>query len=240
MSCGAASTAEQEPTRRGGSHETSVERALLGGDASSCELAFCEAEDEGALPPDVQPAGRVELHIVHSAAYGTPMLLLQGYCAHGQPWGADEVHTHLAHCSPPGSIAAEMVSQVEHPSLHVPFFAIHPCRTAEWMGTLLHRTDDAYTQPPCAEAVSTRGGAALPGEAGVLSPHRGGDGNAQLDYLSAWWAVVAPLVGASVSASEAQRALREQPGKDIAGLDFEHAVTETDPSPPGSRLVAAG
>lgn len=137
------------------------------------EGAVDGGDDDGVL---AQPhADWLELHIVHSQTYDTPVLLVQGHGADGELWSAEEVHGHLM-LNSPESIEAAAISQAEHPVLRVPFVSVHPCRTAEWMQALLHSTE------------------------GVGRSER-------LDYLSAWWAVLAPFVGTPVSADEARAAL---------------------------------
>ena len=140
--------------------------------------------DDGVLTDGIQLTSRVELHIVHSTTYRAPVLLLQGYAADGQLWTADQVHAHLIRSSPTSSIAASSVTQAEHPVLLVPFFSVHACRTADWMDALLHRVD---------------GETSLPNNSTYI----------QLDFLSGWWSVLAPLVGASFSPSDARNALRQ-------------------------------
>lgn len=116
-------------------------------------------DDNAAAQP--LPVQRLELHIVFSETYQVPVLLLQGYGEDGQPWRPDAVRAHLGRCATAGTegLPLDMVSQMEHPVLRVPFCCLHPCRTADLMARLLS-----------------------------------GDG-AKLDYLSAWWSVVAPHVG---------------------------------------------
>jgi hypothetical protein len=109
------------------------------------------------------------MHITYSSTYSVPALLLQGYGADGTLWEADAVHAHLAVASAGAAdtFPPDAVTQMVHPSLDVPFFAIHPCRTADLMRCVL-RVEDAD------------------------APTRGAG---QLDYLTAWWVVIAPLVG---------------------------------------------
>ena len=165
----------------------------------SCPLLLLEHEVPGALDacdttvecgevPDEDNSslangsvgGRIELHIVHNATYGAPVLLLQGYSADGSLWTANDVRSYLvrrAHTAAP-PITADAVSQAEHPALGVPFYSVHPCRTADWMAALLLQGHERVSGSP-------------PGT------------TAQLDYLSAWWSVLAPLVGDPMSAADA-------------------------------------
>ncbi|KAL1520882.1 hypothetical protein AB1Y20_022443 [Prymnesium parvum] len=117
---------------------------------------------------------RLELHIVYGATFGVPLLLVQGYSSAGELWTVSEVRSHLMAASKEGGapIAADSVSQIEHPALGVPFASLHPCRTAEWMGAILQRES--------------------------------GDAPQQLDYLSAWWSVLAQSVGQRVAPADAR------------------------------------
>lgn len=142
------------------------------------EAAGDVTPDEFALPLQSLHEGRLELHIVHNASYGAPVLLLQGYSAEGVPWTVDDTRNYLHDGAGSGlGLSSEMVSQMEHPALGVPFCCLHPCRTPELMGELMGST-----------AV-----------AGV------GVDSAQLDYLTAWWAVLAPVVGVSHSRQDYAR-----------------------------------
>ena len=122
---------------------------------------------------------RLDLHIVYSATYHVPVLLLHGHHSNGAPWSPDNLRAFLsAHPSRTveDSVASDeqrlaplsgaVISQLEHPVLRTPSCCVDPCETASLMGALLS------------------GGMA--------------DGDdSRLDYLSAWWSVLAPLVGAT-------------------------------------------
>lgn len=124
--------------------------------------------DPSLAAPILSQAPRLLLHIVHSTTYNVPVLLLQGYHAEGSLWSPDELRAHLT--AIPGvspPLTPSMITQMEHPALRTPFCCVDPCRTATLMGHVL---------PPEGTAE--------------------GDGTPTLDYLSAWWSVLAPLVGA--------------------------------------------
>ena len=133
-----------------------------------------EADDATTLPA-AGTAARLELHIVHSATYRVPVLLLQGHHPDGAPWTPDELRAYLVaqqrHPEADGGgrrlapLSGAVVTQLEHPVLRIPCCCVDPCETAALMAALLER------------------------------PRDGADG-ARLDYLSAWWSVLAPLVGA--------------------------------------------
>lgn len=139
------------------------ERSLTAEDALVDDLADCVDDDCTSTRPS--PSHRLELHIVHSDTYGVPVLLLQGYGEDGDPWAPEAVRAHLARCGSVGHevVPLDMVSQMEHPVLRVPYCCIHPCRTADLMSVL------------AGDGVFGKGG--------------------KLDYLTAWWSVLAPAVG---------------------------------------------
>ncbi|KAL3897771.1 MAG: hypothetical protein SGPRY_012978 [Prymnesium sp.] len=149
------------PTEKCARTESAPEESERGGSDDDCSLA-------GGCSGD-----RLELHIVHSPTYKVPTLLLLGYSADGQLWGREQVCTYLSsRASWLGGMDAHAVTQMEHPVLGLPFFSLHPCRTAEWMSALLNKDE-------------------------------GGPDVSQLDYLSAWWSVVAPIVGDELTARDA-------------------------------------
>ena len=143
-----------------------------------------------ASPP---PPRRLELHIVHSDTYRVPVLLLQGYHSDGALWTPNELREHLVELAKnrglDGSgvqpLSASQVSQMEHPVLRVPVCCIDPCETASLMGCLLRQGGEG-------DCLSTAANV-------DASTDVEGDGHAmqqqRLDYLTAWWSVVAPLVG---------------------------------------------
>ena len=158
--------------------------------------AFIEEEDDDSAAPSSKPAARLMLHVIHSASYSVPMLLLQGYGSDGTLWTPQDVRAHLEarrgpnHTVPqPQWAIAHAISQVEHPVLHTPWCCVDPCETAALMGKLMGAADAAVADAAAvveaiAEAKAGGGRRAAKAE------------GAPLDYLSAWWSVVAPLVGA--------------------------------------------
>jgi ubiquitin-like-conjugating enzyme ATG10 len=139
----------------------------------SVEAATGDEDDAAALSPLVQH-GRLDLHIIHSTSYRVPVLLLQGHHPDGTPWTPDALRAHLA-AQPQrlrggaavAPLSGSVISQLDHPVLRVPCCCVDPCETAALMATLLGASNGS-----------------------------GEDGAPPLDYLSAWWSVVAPLVGA--------------------------------------------
>ncbi len=151
--------------------------------AAADDARESEQEEDPAVSSDAGAfecarSARLLLHIVYSASYGVPVLLLQGYGADGMLWTPSELREHLLRRGTPGhaGVAPGLISQMEHPVLRTPFCCVDPCNTAALMADLLG------------------GGGAV------------GAPVETLDYLSAWWAVLAPLVGCTVPARHAHRA----------------------------------
>jgi hypothetical protein len=168
-------------------HEDPGQAASKTGEPSAdltCARAECEV-DAAALCMDVAVvrSGRLNLDIVYSQVYHVPVLLLQGHHPDGAVWTPTMLRKYLATSSGEGLVplAAAVVSQLEHPVLRVPFCCLDPCETAALMGQLLR----PGARPPSS-----------PGST-VDSTAEQADGNApqQLDYLSSWWSIIAPLVG---------------------------------------------
>ena len=159
-----------------------------GADDTSRSFATCEHEEMALLTggealeePEyasscaVAPSARLELHIVHHSTYAVPMLLLQGYHADGAPWRPEELRAFLrTQQTGQAPLAASSVSLSDHPVLCTPWCCVDPCETATLMGELLSTT---MALPPPSTVASDQ----PPPPA--------------LDYLSAWWSVIAPLVG---------------------------------------------
>ena len=138
---------------------------------------WCATDDDNdpststKAPPS---ATRLELHIAHHRSYGVPVLLLQGYHADGTPWTPQTLRLYLETRSDleRARPITTAISQIDHPVLCTPWCCIDPCETASLMGQLL-----SFESPTTGTQV------------------------ARLDYLSVWWSIVAPLVGAPNRAS---------------------------------------
>lgn len=138
---------------RPGGEEADAEQLVVDCDGDTSELA---------VPP---ATCRLDLHIVHNASYNVPVLLIQGHDPDGSLWTPAVLRSRLAAVRGSGaSLSGSVITQVEHPALHVPFCCVDPCETHTLMGQLLH--------------------AEIPRD------------GMRLDYLSSWWSVLAPLVGA--------------------------------------------
>ena len=90
---------------------------------------------------------------------------------------------------------------MEHPLLRIPFCCLHPCRTADLMSCLLSGETLGRVRVRVRVRVWVRVRVrnrvsltlTLTHPCPHPRPHLGDD--AKLDYLSAWWSVVAPHVG---------------------------------------------
>ena len=141
-----------------------------------CASSVIDGEDDPSVSASPPPStARLELHVAHHRSYGVPVLLLQGYHADGTPWTPQTLRSYLEARSPPDPARpiGTVVSQIEHPVLRTPWCCLDPCETAALMGQLLSLES---------------------------APTPGAQGG-RLDYLSAWWSIVAPLVGAPNRAS---------------------------------------
>ena len=120
-----------------------------------------------------EPQPRLILHIVHSNSFNVPVLLMQGCDCSGMLWTPESVRSYVMEQSRGQSaLTASLISQIEHPVLHIPFCCLDPCGTSTLIEGMMTTVD---------------GGAKQLG--------RQVDRPQTLDYLSAWWSVVAPFVG---------------------------------------------
>ena len=143
------------------------EASLLGG-----------AEDDGTLTLEPAPqACWLDLHIIFSETYQVPVLLIQGRHPEGEPWAPSTLRAFLSSRddgSGHAPLAGSVVTQHEHPVLHMPFCCIDPCETSALMRLML--AEGGATAVDASESVTSSA--------------------SRLDYLSAWWSVLAPCVGA--------------------------------------------
>ena len=104
---------------------------------------------------------------MHSESYRVPVLLLQGQQPDGSPWTLDELRAHLRRRDGADGGVATLSGSVVTQLEHPVLCKIVLRRSV--------RDGDADEEP--------------------IERRSEGDGR-QLDYLSAWWSVLAPLVGA--------------------------------------------
>ena len=139
-----------------------------GDDASALSTGDDDDDgDDAALPSSAERPGRLELHIVHSESYRVPVLLLQGQQPDGSPWTPDELRAHLRRRDGADGGVTTLSGNVVTQLEH-PVLCVPSCCV-----------------DPCETATLMKN---------LLSGAPEGDGR-QLDYLSAWWSVLAPLVG---------------------------------------------
>ena len=163
-------------------HSCPNEHAQLRRSAGNAEAAVllgveatCEGDDSTTISPDMA-AGRLDLHIVHSESYRVPVLLLQGHHPGGAPWSPDALRAFLASQRHLG--AAHEQSEG---------------RLAPLSGSVVTQMEHPVLRIPCC-CVDPCETAAL--MATVLGASVDGRGE-RLDYISAWWSILAPLVGAA-------------------------------------------
>ena len=97
---------------------------------------------------------------------------------------------------------------MEHPVLGTPYCAVHPCRTATLMQLL------------CAQLTEPSGAPDGVASEQCHTPPRAPRG--QLDYLSAWWAILAPTIGVRVSAVACAAALDHLLGHGVPRGGHDH------------------
>jgi hypothetical protein len=110
---------------------------------------------------------QLEYNIALHPVFGQPMLLILGEHCDGSPFRTADVWELVsddlrAHRGSPFAL-----TEIEHPSLRTPCFAIHPCQTADWMASLRASSgEDRYDS---------------------RQPHRA-------SYITTWWSALAPVV----------------------------------------------
>jgi hypothetical protein len=107
-----------------------------------------EADDASACAPETHglptsTTHRLEYHIALHPTYSQPMLLIVAQHDDGSALETAEVWAHLS-----GDIQAFrdspfVLTEVEHPSLSSPCFAIHPCRTGDLLSAMRSTADSA-------------------------------------------------------------------------------------------------
>ncbi|XP_067630159.1 ubiquitin-like-conjugating enzyme ATG10 [Eurosta solidaginis] len=106
----------------------------------------CGFEDEKAvvLEPTYNLL-KLEYHILYSISYEVPVLYFRIYRDDGSLVGLEDAW-HIFRCnnrnsrctdgtsSPTDADMLNIMTQMDHPILRKPYFAIHPCRTAQLLG----------------------------------------------------------------------------------------------------------
>ncbi|KAK3248469.1 hypothetical protein CYMTET_42067 [Cymbomonas tetramitiformis] len=125
----------------------------------------------------------LDLHIVYSPSYRVPVLYLRCYRSDGKELSWDDFDGILPSKQEKKSQTLEtFMSQEEHPHLRRPWFAIHPCQTAELL-CLMHQQELLSTSCP---------------QSSYISSHKTAVGNRRstlLRYMLGWFSVVGAAVG---------------------------------------------
>ena len=148
--------------------EAFAEQSPTHGAIGCAEAAPTSASSSHARDRVASVRGALELHIVHSESTAVPVLLLQGQQPDGSPWTPDELRAHLRRRDGADGGVATLSGNVVTQLEH-PVLCVPSCCV-----------------DPCGDGDA---------DEELLSGAPEGDGR-QLDYLSAWWSVLAPLVGA--------------------------------------------
>ncbi|XP_042308411.1 ubiquitin-like-conjugating enzyme ATG10 isoform X4 [Sceloporus undulatus] len=82
---------------------------------------------------------RYEYHVLYSCSYQAPVLYFQACFLDGKPLTLDEIWKNVHECYKEHLWQGpwDTVTQQEHPLLGQPFFFLHPCRTNEFMASVL-------------------------------------------------------------------------------------------------------
>lgn len=154
-----------------------VERDAALESAVDARALHAEAEDACARrswPPLAigEREHSLQYHILLHPTYCQPTLLILGAHCDGSALRTSDVWVHMGSGLQAHRDSPFVLTEVEHPSLGVPCFALHPCRTGDLMSSLM-------SAPP--------------------APAAGADGpsaqsRARRSYLTAWWSAIAPVV----------------------------------------------
>ncbi|XP_048359708.1 ubiquitin-like-conjugating enzyme ATG10 isoform X2 [Sphaerodactylus townsendi] len=88
---------------------------------------------------------RYEYHILYSCSYQAPVLYFRACFLDGRPLTLDEIWNGVHECYKERLWQGpwETITQQEHPLLGQPFFVLHPCRTNEFMASMLSTSHKA-------------------------------------------------------------------------------------------------
>mmetsp|Transcript_20249 Transcript_20249/g.47859 ORF Transcript_20249/g.47859 Transcript_20249/m.47859 type:complete len:215 (-) Transcript_20249:554-1198(-) len=134
--------------------------------AVACQHCACAAgagagleedEDAGAMRAEADDvaarasatptplAHRLEYHIALHPTYGQPTLLIFGQHDDSSALRTAEVWAHLSGEFQAHRDSPFVLTEVEHPTLSFPCFAIHPCRTGDLLAVMRSTADGAQT-----------------------------------------------------------------------------------------------
>uniref|UniRef100_A0A8C9F6R6 Ubiquitin-like-conjugating enzyme ATG10 n=1 Tax=Pavo cristatus TaxID=9049 RepID=A0A8C9F6R6_PAVCR len=82
---------------------------------------------------------RYEYHVLYSSSYQVPVLYFRACFLDGRPLTLDEIwkSVHVCYQGRLQEGPWDTITQQEHPLLGQPFFVLHPCRTNEFMCSVL-------------------------------------------------------------------------------------------------------
>ncbi|XP_065513231.1 ubiquitin-like-conjugating enzyme ATG10 [Caloenas nicobarica] len=85
---------------------------------------------------------RYEYHVLYSSSYQVPVLYFRACFLDGRPLTLDEIWRSVHACYQARLLEGpwDTITQQEHPLLGQPFFVLHPCRTNEFMSSILTRS----------------------------------------------------------------------------------------------------
>nr|XP_009939456.1 PREDICTED: ubiquitin-like-conjugating enzyme ATG10 [Opisthocomus hoazin] len=92
---------------------------------------------------------RYEYHVLYSNSYQVPVLYFRACFLDGRPLTLEEIWKSVHACYQARLLEGpwDTITQQEHPLLGQPFFVLHPCRTNEFMSSVLSssRKHSRYT-----------------------------------------------------------------------------------------------
>ncbi|XP_060091728.1 ubiquitin-like-conjugating enzyme ATG10 isoform X3 [Heteronotia binoei] len=88
---------------------------------------------------------RYEYHVLYSCSYQAPVLYFRACFLDGRPLTLDEIWNRVHECYRERLWQGpwDTITQQEHPLLGQPFFVLHPCRTNEFMASILSSSHKA-------------------------------------------------------------------------------------------------
>jgi len=128
---------------------------------TSVDLADATVEDDGELPSSISsspPLHRYNYHICYSSSFRVPVMFLDACTLDGTPLPIREVIANLRHAVDMEAIEKvqaqhengvdaadvdmeapswQVITQMHHPILNRPMYALHPCQTATWMAHVM-------------------------------------------------------------------------------------------------------
>ncbi|XP_010149481.1 PREDICTED: ubiquitin-like-conjugating enzyme ATG10, partial [Eurypyga helias] len=90
---------------------------------------------------------RYEYHVLYSNSYRVPVLYFRAGFLDGRPLTLDEIWKSVHACYQARLLEGpwDTITQQEHPLLGQPFFVLHPCRTSEFMSSVLTGSQHRHT-----------------------------------------------------------------------------------------------